>query len=214
VTGTDPFHFDDAAYVLGALAPEDRMAFEDHLLICDDCAERVGEIDDIPALLAGIDPSEVEPERTPDTLLPSLLRAASRRRRRQRFTVGAIAAVAAACVAALVVALWPSSTPSVPRREFVAIAQVPVRADAAVTSKTWGTAIDLHCYYVRGTVDRSHQYALVVVDRHGASHRIGDWELPPDRNIDYQTGTALSSSQIAKLEITLPDGTPLLQLAA
>ena len=37
----DPFEYDDAAYVLGALSPEEHAAFEEHLLTCAECRARV-----------------------------------------------------------------------------------------------------------------------------------------------------------------------------
>jgi hypothetical protein len=213
VTVPDPFQYDDAAYVLGALSPERTAEFEDHLRGCDACAARVREIDEVPDLLAGISAAEVVDD-VPDTLLPSLLRAAARRRRRQRFTVAALAAVAAACVLAVIVAVWPStgSPAGPPAKNFVAVVDSPVRATATLTTKSWGTAIDLHCRYVDAAVNASFSYDLVVVDRTGTRHRLGDWKLPPGRAIDYTTGTSLTPAQISRVEITLPDGTPLLRL--
>ncbi len=210
---TDPHRYDDAAYVLGALAPDEQAAFEMHLLTCDECRARVREIDALPALLAGIDETDLVDEPLPMTLLPSLLRTAGRQRRRQRLVVGSLAAVAAACVLALVIALWPASTSGGPaRRAFVAVAQSPVSATASLTAKSWGTAIDVRCHYLDASVDKAWHYGLVVYDRSGRPHRLGDWKLPPDKDIDYQAGTSLTPAQITKVEITGPDGTPVLKL--
>jgi anti-sigma-K factor RskA len=211
----DPHRYDDAAYVLGALSPDERLEFEVHLLTCPDCAARVSEIETLPALLADIDPAEVfgDDEPLPDTLLPSLLRAADRRRRRQRYTLGALAGLAAACVITLVVALWPSSSPSTtpPARKFVAVASSPVQASATLTAKSWGTAINVHCQYL-AEVSRTWRYDLIAYDRRGTAHRLGDWRLPPDTNINYQAGTSLTPAQISSLEITLPNGTTVMRL--
>ncbi|MDQ1739367.1 MAG: hypothetical protein QOE53_1019, partial [Pseudonocardiales bacterium] len=97
------FEFDDAAYLLGALAAEEREAFERHLRGCPVCQDRIAEFGDVPEVLARADISAWEPEPPPDTLLPRLLRqvAASRRRRARR--LGALAAVAA-CLLALLAA--------------------------------------------------------------------------------------------------------------
>ena len=210
---TDPHRYDDAAYVLGALSPDERAAFEAHLATCADCTARVREIDSLPGLLAGIDEAELADDPMPETLLPSLLRAASRQRRRQRLFVGSLVAVAAACVTALIVALWPTSTPAGPaRRDFVAVANSPVTASATLTATSWGTSIDVRCHYLNSNVYQSWRYALVVYDRSGRAHRLGDWKLPPDKYIDYEAGTSLTPAQISKVEITLPNGTPLLKL--
>jgi hypothetical protein len=213
VSTTDPHRYDDAAYILGALSPDEHAAFEAHLTTCFECSARVREIDDIPALLQGIEETDLADEPMPATLLPSLLRAASRQRRRQRLFIGSLAAVAAACAAALIVALWPTSTPAGPaQRAFVPVAASPVSATATLTGKSWGTAIDVHCHYLDSNVDQSWRYALVAYDRSGKPHQLGDWKLPPDKNIDYQAGTSLTPSQITALEITLPDGQPVLKL--
>lgn len=209
---SDPFRYDDGAYVLGALSPEERDAFEDHLLRCDACVARVRQLADLPELLAGVAEDEIASEPVPDTLLPRLLRAAARNQRRRRAVIGALAAVAAACLIALVVALWPAPSSSVPRQSFTAVAQAPVQATAVLTPKPWGTAIDVHCKYVHDVGDVEYRYNLIVYDRSGRGHRLGDWRLPADRDIDYQAGTSLSPRQIARLDITLPDGTPVLQL--
>jgi anti-sigma factor RsiW len=58
MSNVDPYEHDDAAYVLGALSPTERAAFEEHLLTCDECAARVREIEDVPDLLAGIGATE------------------------------------------------------------------------------------------------------------------------------------------------------------
>ena len=45
----DPYREWDAAYVLGALSPRDRRAFEQHLATCAACREAVAELAGMPA---------------------------------------------------------------------------------------------------------------------------------------------------------------------
>ena len=53
MTGTaDPFEHEDAAYVLGALSHEDRLAYEEHLRTCARCSAAVAELAVLPGLLA------------------------------------------------------------------------------------------------------------------------------------------------------------------
>jgi hypothetical protein len=219
MSNVDPYEHDDAAYVLGALSPTERAAFEEHLLTCDECAARVREIEDVPDLLAGIAATDLvePPSQLPDTLLPGLLRRASVQRRRQRGLVAGLATVAAACLIALVVAVWPTSS-STPKaqvaavQQFVPVGTSPIRATAILTQKAWGTGIDLHCHYVSAAIDRSFSYNLIVYDQNDKPQTAGSWTLPPDHNIEFPAGTWLPKDEITKIEITLPDGTPVLRL--
>lgn len=214
----DPFAHDDAAYVLGALSPEERDAFEAHLRECDACFMRVQEISDIPAILRDVTEADVlvTDERPPDTLLPRMLREASRRRRRAHTLMGTLAAVAAAAVIALVIVLWPSSsTPAPAGRPFTPVSETtPVAANAVLTSKAWGTEIRLNCRYTRDNLSHAWSYQLVVYDRAGHKRVAGDWTVPRDKDISYTTGTALDKAQISQLVITLKDGTPVLRLVS
>lgn len=94
----------DGAYVLGSLAPTERLAFEQHLAACDECSRNVRELAGLPGLLAQVDPAHLEPEgvapepNVPPTLLPALVREAHSVQRRRTF---AVAAAAAAVVALL-----------------------------------------------------------------------------------------------------------------
>ncbi len=228
MTGTDPFAYDDGAYVLGALDDAERRAFEAHLETCAACRARVAELRDTAAMLtalpasAGVElladavPSMAEAsEPMPDTLLPGLLRRAHRERVRRRFLTAAVGAVAAACLVALAVVL--ASTGSSPANQPAAVAMVavkpsPLSATARLVSRGWGTQIDVHCTYPSYDRDR-FAYRLVVIDKHNRAHEAGDWTLVPGKDgIDFTTGTALSPAQIARLQIRTPSGTPLLEL--
>lgn len=221
MTTLDPFEFDDAAYVLGALAPDEHAAFEAHLATCAACRDRVRELRPIPGLLAGISADDAfagkDGPPVPALLWPALLREVRARRKRQRFVIGALTAVAAACVAALVaVLIWPSSSNPQPRtvaqqHTFTAVQPVPIKATARLTATSWGTLIEVRCHYL-GTVDRGFKYWLVAVGANGSTQNLGNWKLLPDQDVWYRTGTSLSPPQIRQLEITLRDGTPVLQL--
>jgi hypothetical protein len=92
------FSHHDAAYVLGALSPEDRLAFERHLPGCASCRRAVQELAGMPGLLAQVSSEVVlsPPDDTPvpDTLLPRLDREVRRyQTRRSWLTMGVAAAV-------------------------------------------------------------------------------------------------------------------------
>ena len=51
---------DDGAYVLGALSPAERAAYERHLSTCSACREAVAEIAVLPGLLGRLDEAGLE----------------------------------------------------------------------------------------------------------------------------------------------------------
>jgi hypothetical protein len=212
---TDQFVHFDGAYVLGALDDADRHAFETHLQTCPECRARVDELRPTAGLLAGVPLSMLEDSAPmPDTLLPGLLRKARRERTRRRMLSGSLAAVAAACVTALVVLLWPSgsgSTPGSAAQALAALRPSPVTATAQLVSRGWGTQIELHCKYST-RVDEYVPYRLVVISKEGRAYPAGTWTLAPGGATDFTSGTALVKNDIARVQVTMADGTPILQL--
>ncbi|NAZ77900.1 hypothetical protein GTQ99_21175, partial [Kineococcus sp. T13] len=92
-----PFATSAGPYVLGALAPAERTAFEQHLGTCSSCRTAVEQLAGLPGLLSRTPPEVVEAlgeddpaaavregAGLPDTVLPALLRAVRRRRRSRR----------------------------------------------------------------------------------------------------------------------------------
>jgi hypothetical protein len=204
---TDPFRHDDAAYVLGALDPAERAAFERHLATCPHCTERVRAMRAVVPALSTVPPEAFEP--VPETLLPGLLRRAADKRRRGRYVLSGVAAAAVAGVITLAVTLWPGGGAPAAHR-MTALVPTPVKASVALESKPWGTEIDLHCSYV-GHVP-AIPYLLLVRGRSGPAERLGTWRLVPGKETEYTSGTALRPDQITRVEIALPDGTPVLRL--
>lgn len=221
---SDPFRFDDAAYVMGALSESETAAFEAHLRTCPECALRVDELRPMVDALAGIDPVELDadPETVPDTLLPRLIREVDSQRRRQRWVLSGLAAATAACVIALVVAFWPgasgsgSPTPG-PTVRFQAVAAAPVDATAVLTAKKWGTRVDLQCTGHGGAggpggYGDGGTYRLVIVAKDGTKVDAGNWTESGGADVNYVTGTALTPDEIAMMQIVAQDGTVLLDV--
>jgi anti-sigma-K factor RskA len=215
----DPFVHFDGAYVLGALSPAEREAFEEHLLTCAACAARVDELAELPALLDTLTEADVvaagQSEALPDTLLPRLMRAVEGRRRRSRIVLGGLAAVAAACVAALVVVLWPTSSTTsggTAQAMRAVVADPPVHATVRLVSKTWGTEIDMKCGYSESQTERSLPYLLVVTGRDGQQQTVGTWSLSPGENAEFHTPTSIAVDDIAKLELEIPGNRTILEL--
>ncbi|GAB3260189.1 anti-sigma factor family protein [Nocardioides dilutus] len=182
ITTACPHAHEDAAYVLGALSPEERVAFERHLPTCRDCAQAVRELAGIPGLLARVpveilDPGQL-PHPVPDTLLPGLVRRARRTQRRRTWvTAGLVGVAAAATVAAVgfatvgaddsppsaaptpeptvtATSTAPSAAPSTaPPEAMRPVGNVPISGWVSLTQVSWGTRLDLTCRYAEQDSD-------------------------------------------------------------
>ncbi|MBE8516631.1 zf-HC2 domain-containing protein [Amycolatopsis sp. H6(2020)] len=210
----DPFATFDAAYVLGALAPEDRQRFEEHLRTCDRCAASVRELAGLPGLLARVDTPASPPDAgpPPPDLLPVVLRRVRRGRRIRLAVTSASAALAvSACVALAVVATAPVPAPvQPPSVAMTALGQFPVRADARLAAFDWGTQVDMSCSYTGGR--SGGEYVLMAISRTGVETQLATWKALPDNTARLSIGTALKTPDLAALEVRLADGLPLLRL--
>lgn len=236
-----PLRHDGAAYVLGALSPDERLEFERHLAGCDECTRTVRELAGLPGLLGRVDPTVLaDPEAdgpVPDTLLPGLLNEVRRaRRRRTRAAAGWAAAVAAlAASVALAVPMVVSqvrdgdaSRPDVPgassRPPGVAaetmdpVGDVPVRASVTLEPVSWGTRLALTCSYdptlVEFELPPEVDYLLFVRTRDGRTEQVGSWRSISGTTMRLSAGTAASRGDIAAVEVRAPDGRVVLRLAA
>ncbi|MCL2544104.1 MAG: zf-HC2 domain-containing protein [Nocardioidaceae bacterium] len=213
---TDAYEHLDGAYVLGALDPDERADFEQHLTTCADCRAAVDEARSTLPLLVGSDESaldDVPP--LPETLLPGLLARARRSRRRRTTLVAGAAALAAACVTVAVVALVAARGPAGPEpaaHPMVALRSSPVSATASLHPTAWGTRVDVTCWYADRAAPTGYRYGLTVRSTSGATTTIGGWRLGGDDRIRFTSGTSLRPDQIAAVDITDPAGTPILEL--
>lgn len=223
---SDSFTTDAAAYVLGALSAEDERAFTAHLNECQACSVLVTELSPTVGLLAHVTAADLAGmdagAKESPSLLPGLLQRAAVERRRRRTGIAALGAVAAAAVIALAVVLGaqPWLHPGTNQATAAALpmaavaATSPLRADAALSTRPWGTEISLDCHYRASAYPgTAATYQLEVVDRAGTPHKLGSWTVRPAGDTRFTSGTSLPLSDIRTVRIDLPDGTPVLQLS-
>lgn len=231
---TDQYSMYDAAYLLGALSPADRSAYEAHLADCPDCRRAVNHLAGLPGLLASVTPDQAraagEPVAdVPETLLPRLMAEVQRTRFRRRLTTALVGVAAAAVLAISLVAGLrdgsPAENPGGHEATPVALHmtplsdRVPIRATARLEQRGWGTQVVVHCVY-QGSAG-SHQYVgnttwptftMVVTDSSGDRQQIGAWQAKPGAPIVVEGYTSVSSSQIATIQVLDTSHTPILRL--
>lgn len=227
----------DAAYVLGALDPAERQAFEEHLRSCEPCAGAVRELSGLPRLLDRVDASvfaDAHEERAPETLLPALLREVrhDQRRRTGRLIVAAAAAVALVVGGGLV---WTAVVDDEPARDAVVATPGPSEGPSAVPMQqvgqqilqasvvleevAWGTRLELTCSYAAPKEPDLYgqapaaTYTLVVQTQTGQWEQVAAWRAVPGRTVTVPAATQARPAQITAVEVRTSSGRPVLELS-
>lgn len=229
------FAHDDAAYVLGALSPADRLAFERHLETCDACTRSVRSLAGMPGLLDRVDASVLEnpPDDPPlpSTLLPALNRAVEDRRRRRTVVAAGLAAAAAVAALAVPVVLTSgddappvsgpgtsSSSAEVDTRAMKPVGEVPIQATLGLEAVTWGTRMLITCTYDREWADvelpGEVDYLLFVTTTDGRTEQVGSWRSVDGTTMEVPAATSAGRDDIADVEVRTTDGRVVLRLAA
>ncbi len=218
----------DAAYVLGALAPDDRHAYEDHLARCERCRAAVGELAPLPGLLARTGHGQGEPG-TPDRpdlligprpdMVDLVVRREHRHRVRRRLLVGGAAMLLVVAVAVGVpLATHHQDGPA----QTVALAQqasTTLTATVDLTPVAWGTRLSMDCRYpaaasgyrAPGGADAGPAvYTLVVTDVDGVQSQVSTWSARPGVDVRLDAATAVPLDRIASLDVRSAAGTTLL----
>jgi hypothetical protein len=224
---------DDGAYVLGALSPAERAAYERHLASCSFCREAVADIAVLPGLLGRLDAAEFAklldptlsspaPERN---RMPDLVTAAqtSRRKERRRLRVRVLSTALAAAVVALIVGVgtvfWMGgrATPQTPPVSGPMVAMtpidsdIPVSADVSLTGTSGGTKVNLVCVYRRNPEYRkSYTVRLVAYGPDNEADQMGSWVAAPGREFRMTGVTHFAPGSLSRLELVRSDGQALL----
>lgn len=213
MSAVDPYTEWDAAYVLGALAPDERNEFEQHLAGCDRCHAAVGELAGMPGLLAQVPAAEAwamaggpadarhpgppaEVVRLPEPAV---------RPRRARWWQLAAAAVLVAVLGGLggygVRALTDQRAPQ--RLAFTAVAPSALTAVVDLAPVPDGTEVRVECQYAEQTDGET--YSVWVVDHAGHGSEIKPWTARPDRVMHPSGVSPLALRAISAVEIRSGD---------
>ncbi|HEX4902969.1 MAG TPA: zf-HC2 domain-containing protein [Acidimicrobiales bacterium] len=206
-----------AAYVVGALGPDDRIELEAHLAGCDTCRQDVIDFAPLPALLGRVDPGELVDHQPPVPGVDALVAAVhgdvahvERSRTRWRRAAGAIA-VAAGLVLGVVLFVEDGARD---RREGVALSLTAAPAGASVRvvadERPWGTYVHVSA---SGLPARS-SYAVWAVDADGSWEPMGSWAPTPDGSAELGCSTALPLGELDRVVVTSSDRDDELLVAA
>ncbi|MBD3926354.1 zf-HC2 domain-containing protein [Nocardioides cavernae] len=236
-----PHAHDDAAYVLGALSPAERLDFERHLDTCDECSRSVRSFAGMPGLLDLVDPGVLEDPPAdpplPATLLPSLTRAVEVRSRRRVLVVAGLAAASAAVVALAVPAVLdradapvsgpgtstsspqsPDGSDTVETHEMAPMGHVPVEASLGLEQVAWGTRMLLTCTYDKDAAEvelpEQVDYLLFVTASDGRSEQVGSWTSLSGATMEVPAATSVPRDDIASVEVRTTSGRVVLRLDA
>jgi hypothetical protein len=232
---TCPLAHSDAAYVLGALSPAERLEYERHLPTCAACRRSVAQLAGIPGLLGRVPVESVEEpvvaEPVPSTVLPALVARVRREQRRKTvlLTLGAAAAVAAVAVGAAALqsardddsrvpeAAATSVSPTVaPALPMSVVVDYGMCAKGSLTPVHWGTKLSVSCDYAEpedGHGGHGYDYRLVVFTRDGHSETAMSWYAEPGDSYEDMLGaTSVELQDITKLEVQSERGNPILKL--
>lgn len=222
---------DDGAYVLGALSPAERAAYERHLPTCSACREAVAEIAVLPGLLGRLDaaglervlsmgPSQPAVESRSPALVSAARAARQRERRLNRLRYAAAALVAASLVLLAGVGLnWLQGQPPVPetkKPQVTMVAMQPLRAGLPVQAKIgldttkWGTEVTMWCAYQHTGADAMTYTFRLVAHSKGDTEQVMSWLAGPGDEVTFTVPTRFALSELERLDLTQYDGTPLL----
>lgn len=208
----------DAAYILGALTPEERSEYEQFLTAEPARAAALVEFAEIPAILdvlpreealalIGMGPAAQLSDPAAD-LMPSLAVAAEKRRVRSRRARLATALASAAAFLVIGGVIGYTTLPHESSGGVTLQAMAPGKQDGltaslAVSHQEWGTRLDWQCQYTKDWAESVPSYDLVVTTKGGKETAVASWR-PSGRASqasNLAAATVIPTSDIRTVEI-------------
>ncbi len=208
----------DAAYVLGALSPADRRAYEEHLAVCAACQAAVSELAGMPGLLSQLSPEDAAALATdqpaaayalppvPAELLPRLLAHRRVGRRRPLLLAGAAAVVLLVFLGGVVAGSLrgPGDGSAVRRVAFAAVVPSAITAVVDVLPVADGTELRVECQYAEASGDDAgahEEYGVYAVDRGGHAVPVKVWQAKPGKQMRPTGVTPWRGAELDSVEI-------------
>jgi hypothetical protein len=213
---------DDAAYVLGALSPTERAAYERHLATCSFCREVVADLSRVPGMLDRLDADEfaklldptltAAPHGRPSTL------AAAPPARPSTFSVRLLSTVVALLLIVVLgggATLWLMDRPATgggltgPAVAMSAVdVQSPISANIRLTGTAGGTKVEMVCRYAES--EKPYTFRLVAYGPDDQNEQLGSWMAHPGAEFRMPGSTHFSVESLDRLDLVRSDGKVML----
>lgn len=204
-----------AAYVLGAITPQERDRIDTHLIDCRTCQRELILLAPLPGLLLRVSADEIAglqdaAEPNPAEPLAEARRRISRRRGR-RWLIAAVTGISV--VAGVGGGLWAAGTfpPAASAHATELSGSDPdtgVRLNAQLSARQWGTEVDLR---LSGLPDGA-RCRLIVHSRNGASEISGSWQATRYAATVLPAATSVSLADISSIDVVTDTGRNLIEL--
>lgn len=212
--------FSLAAYVMGALTPEERDVIDAHLSSCPECVAELDEMTSLPLFLDLVSGEEVAlmgsgspgpDDRLVDRVVAAAL-AERRATRRKRWLVSVAAAVVLIAGSSVAGVLLSSSNPPAVVNAAVfdhTDASTHAWARIAVQQKGWGASLQL----TLSGVPAGEHCKLVAVGRDGSTDVAASWEATYQGRATLTGATSLPLASTAAYDIVTFDGKRLVRVS-
>lgn len=204
----------DAAYLLGALDPQDRRTYENYLATNPGRETELAELAGMPDILDVLSPEEAlaltdladspSTRNRPDNVTSMSAAAAKRRSRRAGIAAVVAAAAAFAIVGGVVgAAVFPRTVAvqTVAMSPMQPGSRPGLTAQLAVTEKKWGTELYWACEYTKDWARDVQSYDIVVTTKAGGQTTVGSWRPAGDEATGLSAATSIPTSEIASVDI-------------